>query len=156
MNQLNSLIIEGNVTRSPELREPAEGFKVCTIPLAVNRFYRNSKGEGVNEVSYFNVETFGKMAEVCMKNCDKGRGLRVVGRLKQNRWKSSDGKSNSKISIIAEHIEFKKRVSKTEESDADLTAIAAANDASVESENALENEMNLYDQQEQLEEEAVF
>lgn len=156
MNQLNSLIIEGNVTRSPELREPAEGFKVCTVPLAVNRFYRNAKGEGVNEVSYFTVETYGKMAEICMKNCDKGRGLRVVGRLKQNKWKSADGKTNSRITIIAEHIEFKKRVSKTEDSGTELTAIAEANNAAVESENELENEMSLYEKQEQFEEAAVF
>ena len=72
MNQLNSVIIEGNITRTPELREPKDGFKVCTIPIAVNRFYRNSKGDGMNEVSYFNVETYGKMAEVCMEKCNKG------------------------------------------------------------------------------------
>ena len=95
MNQLNSLIIEGNVTRVPELREPSKGFKVCTIPLAVNRFYKNRNGEGVNEVSYFNVETYDKMAEICMEKCEKGRGLRVVGRLKQDRWKTNDGKSSS-------------------------------------------------------------
>ena len=105
MNQLNSLIIEGNVTKEPELKETPNGFKVCVVPVAVNRFYKNSKGEGVNEVSYFNVETFGKMAETCAKNCEKGRGLRVVGRLKQSRWQTEDGKTTSRVSIIAEHVE---------------------------------------------------
>ena len=96
MNQLNSLIIEGNVVRTPELKEPKDGFKVCTIPLAVNRFYRNAKGDGVNEVSFFDVETFGKMAEICYKKCGKGRGLRVVGRLRQARWVKSDGHNTRK------------------------------------------------------------
>lgn len=155
MNQLNSLIIEGNVTRDPELREPSPDFKVCTIPLAVNRFYKNNKGEGVNEVSYFDIETYGKMAEVCMKNCDKGRGLRVVGRLKQNRWKTNEGKSASRISIIAEHIEFKKRISKTE-SEEDLKAIADANEASIESELAMEAQENSIYKEEQIEESTVF
>ncbi len=110
MNQLNSLIIEGNVTREPEFKETANGHKICNIPVAVNRFYKNTDGEGVNEVSFFNIETFGKMAESCQKNCDKGRGIRVVGRLKQSRWTNSEGKTASRISIIAEHVEFKKRL----------------------------------------------
>ena len=109
MNQLNSLIIEGNVTRDPEYKETANGHKICNIPVAVNRFYKNADGEGVNEVSFFNIETFGKMAESCQKNCEKGRGIRVVGRLKQSRWTNSEGKTASRISIIAEHVEFKKR-----------------------------------------------
>lgn len=137
MNQLNSLIIEGNVVRTPELKEPKDGFKVCTIPLAVNRFYRNAKGDGVNEVSFFDVETFGKMAEICYKKCGKGRGLRVVGRLRQARWVKSDGHNTSKISIIAEHIEFKKKVVKQESSEdmqgiADATRAAAAQDVNIE------------------------
>ena len=37
MNQLNSLIIEGNVTRDPEFKETANGHKICNIPVAVNR-----------------------------------------------------------------------------------------------------------------------
>lgn len=110
MNQLNSLIIEGNVTRDPEYKETANGHKICNIPVAVNRFYKNADGEGVNEVSFFNIETFGKMAESCQKNCEKGRGIRVVGRLKQSRWTNSEGKTASRISIIAEHVEFKKRL----------------------------------------------
>ena len=137
MNQLNSLIIEGNVVRTPELKEPKDGFKVCTIPLAVNRFYRNAKGDGVNEVSFFDVETFGKMAEICYKKCGKGRGLRVVGRLRQARWVKSDGHNTSKISIIAEHIEIKKKVIKQEPSEemqgiADATRAAASQDVNIE------------------------
>lgn len=138
MNQLNSLIIEGNVVRVPELREPKDGFKVCTIPLAVNRFYRNAKGDGVNEVSFFDVETFGKMAEICYKKCGKGRGLRVVGRLRQARWVKSDGHNTSKISIIAEHIEFKKKVVKQESSE-DMQGIADATRAAAEQDVNIEN-----------------
>ncbi len=126
MNQLNSLIIEGNVVRAPELREPKAGFKVCAIQLAVNRFYRNARGEGVNEVSYFTIETYGKMAEICQQKCSKGRGLRIVGRLKQERWVKADGRTTSRVIIIAEHIEFKKLAAKPTSS-ADMQAMAEAN-----------------------------
>ena len=147
MNQLNSLIIEGNVTRAPEFKEPAEGFKVCSIPLAVNRFYKNRNGDGVNEVSYFTVETYGKMAEICMEKCEKGRGLRVVGRLKQDRWVTPEGKKTSRISIIAEHVEFKKLLTKPD-SPEDLKAIAEANQASLDEEIEMETK--------ETEETAVF
>jgi len=107
MNNLNSLIIEGNVVRQGNLVEPADGFKICSFPVAVNRWYKNKSGEGVTEVSYFEVEAYGRMAEVCEKQSTKGRGVRVVGRLKQDRWKDDDGKSHSKIYVVAEHIEYK-------------------------------------------------
>lgn len=131
MNQLNSIIIEGNVTRDAESKETANGHKVCNIPVAVNRFYKNSNGEGVNEVSYFNVETFGRMAEVCEEKCKKGHGIRVVGRLKQSRWQTAEGKTTSRVSIIAEHVEFKKWVTAEKddpsEKNEDLTAMREAN-----------------------------
>lgn len=110
MNQLNSLIIEGNVVKQAELLEPAAGFKVCKFPLAVNRWYKNKDGEGVTEVSFFDVETYGKMAEICAKQACKGRSVRVVGRLKQDRWKDSENKSQSKIYVVAEHLEYKPKM----------------------------------------------
>ena len=112
MNQLNSIILEGNITRDVEYKETPHGHKVCRIPIAVNRFYRGGDGQGIEEVSYFDVEAFGKMAEYCEKHTEKGRGMRVVGRLKQDRWKSADGKANSRISVVAEHIEFKPKIDK--------------------------------------------
>jgi single-strand DNA-binding protein len=129
MNQLNSLILEGNITREPEFRETPHGCKVCKIPLAVNRYYKNNEGVGVEEVSYFNIEAFGKIAEYCQTHSEKGRGMRVVGRLKQDRWKTADGKNTSSISIIAEHIEFKPLLEKKINSRNELNDVAAATTA---------------------------
>ena len=130
MNQLNSIILEGNITRDVVFKETPHGCKVCTIPIAVNRWYKSDDGKGIEEVSYFDVEAFGKMAEYCERRVTKGRGLRVVGRLKQSRWKGADGKNASRITIIAEHIEFKPHVGK--KSDAELAGIAEATAASAE------------------------
>ncbi|MDE5898521.1 MAG: single-stranded DNA-binding protein [Treponemataceae bacterium] len=142
MNQLNSLIIEGNVVRAPERRTTPRGFNVCTVPVAVNRFYKDTDGKGVSEVSFFEVEAFGKTAELCADNCEKGRGVRIVGRLRQNRWTDKDGKGRSRVTIIAEHVEFKKNITKPEPQE-DLSAIAEANRASVEEEVAMEQDMEL-------------
>ena len=107
MNQLNSIIIEGNVVRDAVLLEPSEGFKVCKLSIAVNRFYKNKNDQAAEEVSFFDVECFGKSAEYCQKKAIKGRGVRVVGRLKQDSWKDNSGKSQSRVFVIAEHIEYK-------------------------------------------------
>lgn len=107
MNQLNSIILEGNLVKDADLLEPVNGFKVCKFSIGVNRFYKNKKDVGVNEVSYFEVETYGKSADYCVKKATKGRGVRVVGRLKQEVWKDEAEKTHSRIIVIAEHIEFK-------------------------------------------------
>ncbi len=107
MNQLNSVILEGNLVKDPVFSEPAEGFKVCKFSIGVNKFYKNRNDESVQEVSFFDVESFGKLAESCQKAATKGRGVRVVGRLKQDTWKDSSGKMQSKVFVIAEHIEYK-------------------------------------------------
>ncbi len=106
MNSLNSILIEGNLTRDPEIRKTPKGTSVCTFSVASNRFYRQEE-ETQKEVSFFTVETWAGLAEICMEHLNKGRGVRVVGRLKQDRWVDPEGKNHDKIKIIAEHVEFK-------------------------------------------------
>ncbi|EID84219.1 single stranded DNA-binding protein (ssb) [Treponema sp. JC4] len=115
MNQLNSLIIEGNIVRTPEIKETANKSKLATFSMAVNRYYKKSDGTFEQEVSYFDVEAWGNLVESVEKNASKGCGCRVVGRLKQDRWKDGNGKLFSKVSIVAEHIEFMKNATSSEE-----------------------------------------
>jgi single-strand DNA-binding protein len=106
MNSLNSILIEGNLVRDPTYKETAKGTPVCTFSIASNRFYKS--GDNVEkEVSFFDVETWAKLAEQCYNLGHKGRGVRVVGRLKQDRWTDGDGKARSKVAIVAEHVEFR-------------------------------------------------
>jgi single-strand DNA-binding protein len=106
MNNLNSILVEGNLVKDPELRETPKGTSVCTFSVASNRFYKQNDAME-KEVSFFDVETWSNLAETCGKNLHKGRGVRVVGRLKQDRWTGTDGKPFSKVKIVAEHVEFK-------------------------------------------------
>lgn len=109
MNSLNSILIEGNVVRDPVLRETPRGTAVCTFSVASNRFYKQDE-DYEQETSFFEVETWAKLASVCGTNLSKGRGVRIVGRLKQDRWTGSDGKNYSKIKVVAEHVEFKAKL----------------------------------------------
>jgi single-strand DNA-binding protein len=106
MNNLNSILIEGNMVRDPLFRSTPKGTPVCTFSLASNRFFKQDSGLE-KEVSFFEVETWAKLAERCYNNGRKGRGVRVVGRLKQDRWNGIDGKQRSRITIVAEHVEFR-------------------------------------------------
>jgi single-strand DNA-binding protein len=52
------------------------------------------------------------LAEVCGEYLKKGRGVRIVGRLAQDRWTDPEGKPRSKVYIVAEHVEFKPQFNK--------------------------------------------
>lgn len=106
MHNLNSLIIEGNVVRDPVVKATPKGTTLCMFSIASNRFFKQ-EDQTTQETSFFDVETWARLAELCGENCTKGRGVRVVGRLKQDRWVGTDGKHYSKIKVVAEHIEFK-------------------------------------------------
>ena len=124
MNNLNSILIEGNLVRDPLFRSTAKGTPLCTFSLASNRFYKQDS-QLEKEVSFFDVETWSKLAENCYNFGHKGRGVRVVGRLKQDRWTGSDGKAHSRVTIVAEHVEFRPEFKKGE-------AKAAAGEAETE------------------------
>jgi len=106
MNNLNSVLIEGRLVRDAQFRTTPKGTSLCTFSLASNRFYKQDSGME-REVSYFDIETWGKLADNCKTLGTKGRAVRVVGRLKQSRWTGADGKLATRVLIVAEHIEFR-------------------------------------------------
>jgi len=124
MNNLNSILIEGNLVRDPLYRATPRGTPLCTFSLASNRYFKQDS-QFEKEVSFFDVETWSKLAENCYNQGHKGRGVRVVGRLKQDRWTGSDGKPHSKVTIVAEHVEFRPEFKK----DAEKTPKDIAGDA---------------------------
>jgi single-strand DNA-binding protein len=120
MNNLNSILIEGNLVRDPLFRSTPKGTPLCTFRLASNRYLKKDSGYE-QEVSFFDVETWSRLAENCYNLGHKGRGVRVVGRLKESRWPGSDGKSHSRVMIVAEHVEFRPEFRKDGEASAGRT-----------------------------------
>ena len=105
MNQLNSVLVEGNLVADPEFSETARGISLCTFAIASERFTKRDE-EYEKEVSFFEIVTWGRMADACITSLTKGRGVRVVGRLTQDRWEA-DGAKHSRVKIVAEHVEFR-------------------------------------------------
>lgn len=106
MNSLNSIMVEGNLVRDPELRFTSKGTPIAAFSIASNRWY-GYEGELRKETSFFDVEAWARTAERVAENCLKGRGVRIVGRLKQDRWVTTEGESRSKVKVVAEHVEIK-------------------------------------------------
>jgi single-strand DNA-binding protein len=117
MNSLNSILIEGNLVRDLDFRETPNGTPICTFAIASNRYFRREE-QMEKEVSFFDVQTWSKLAERCKDFGQKGRGVRVVGRLKQDRWNDSAGQSRSKVIIVAEHVEWRTETKKAEQTEA--------------------------------------
>ncbi len=122
---LNSVNIMGNLTRDPELKNTPSGKSVCSLSIANNRVYTKNS-EKVTEVSYFDVEVWGPVAENCAKYLKKGSGIIVEGRLKQDRWEK-DGKTQSRVRISANSVHFMPR--KSEDSGGRHDAKSDANSA---------------------------
>jgi single-strand DNA-binding protein len=117
MNHLNSILIEGSLVRDPLFRTTAKGTALCTFAIATNRFYKQ-EGNLEKETNFFEIESWTKTAEKMKAQGRKGRGVRVVGRLKQSRWTDTEGKVKSRTYIIAEHIEFRPDMRRDEHEDA--------------------------------------
>lgn len=118
MNSLNSILLEGNLVRDPENKTLPSGTQVCNFAVASDRFFKQNDVLE-KEVSYFDVEAWARLGQSCAENLKKGRGVRVVGRLKQDRWTDTEGKAKSKVKIVAEHVEFKPAFNKAPEAEKD-------------------------------------
>lgn len=103
-NKLNSLILEGVVSGEPLLNETST-TSVLNFTIEHTRYYKNKEGEDVTETFQIKVVAFGRMCDIPVK---EGSGVRIVGRLKQNKWTDSEGASHSEVQIVAEHIEIEK------------------------------------------------
>ncbi len=106
MNNLNSILVEGNLTHDPDVNVTGNGTSVCNFSVATNRFYRNKEKEVVQETLFLAVESWGNLAETCGTYLSKGKKVRVVGRLKQNRWKNEEGEDKERYVVVAEHVDF--------------------------------------------------
>jgi len=107
MSSVNKVILIGNLTRDPELRYTPKGMAIAKVGLAVNRKWKNESGEAKDEVTFIDVDVFGKTAENINKWFAKGNPIMVIGRLKYDQWEDKNGSGKrSKLSIFVEQFQF--------------------------------------------------
>ena len=109
MNQLNSLILEGELQK----KEPFGDGIVITI--SSSRVSKDAEDKIVTSVSAFECECYGSLADFVNK-IEVGRGIRLVGHLKQ-KFFEEDGKQKSKVVVICEHLEVRLHSKKEKKAD---------------------------------------
>ncbi len=107
MASFNKVILMGNLTRDPEMRYTPKGTAVARLGMAVNRKYTTESGEAKEEVTFVDVDAWGKQAEVIAQYCRKGKALLVEGRLKLDQWDDkATGQKRSRLGVVLESFQF--------------------------------------------------
>jgi single-strand DNA-binding protein len=107
MANFNKVILAGNLTRDPELKYTSKGTAVTGFGLAINRKWKSETGETKEEVTFVDVEAFGRQAEVISQYFKKGRPLLMEGRLKFDQWEDKNThQKQSKLRVVLETFSF--------------------------------------------------
>ena len=103
----NKVILMGNLTKDPELRQTQGGVSVCRFSIALNENYTAKDGTRRENPCFVEVDTFGKSAETIAKFFAKGRPILVEGRLRQDTWDDKQtGQKRSKLLVALERFSF--------------------------------------------------
>src|SRR5436309_13149045 len=107
MASFNKVILAGNLTRDPELRYTPKGTAVTRFGLAINRNWTSETGEKKEEVTFVDVDAFGRQAEVIAQYMRKGRPFLVEGRLKLDQWEDKNThQKRSRLGVVLESFSF--------------------------------------------------
>lgn len=107
MANFNKVFLMGNLTRDPEVRYTPKGTAIATIGLAVNRVWTTEGGEKKEEVTFVDVDVWGRQAETIGQYMSKGRPIFIEGRLKLDSWDDKEtGQKRSKMKVVCESFQF--------------------------------------------------
>ena len=101
----NQVILMGNLTRDPELRQTPNGQNVCSFSLALNRSFKGGDGEWKEATDYIDIVAWGPLGERVAQYLTKGRPCLVNGRLQSSSWEK-DGQKRSKVEVVAQDVTF--------------------------------------------------
>jgi single-strand DNA-binding protein len=98
---LNKVMIIGNLGNEPEMRYTPSGRPVTTFRVATSRSWNTADGERHTDTEWFNVVTWGNLAEICKQYLTKGQQVYIEGRLQTRRWDDKEGVKHSTVEIVA-------------------------------------------------------
>jgi len=101
----NQVVLMGNLTRDPELRQTPNGQNVCSFSLALNRSYKSADGNWQEATDYIDIVAWGPLGERVAQYLSKGRPCLVHGRLQSRSWEQ-DGQKRSKVEVVAQDVTF--------------------------------------------------
>lgn len=102
MRSVNKVILIGNLTRDPELRQTPNGQNIVGFGIATNRAWVTSTGEKKASAEFHECIAWAKLAEICSKYLKKGKLVYLEGYLKTRSWESEEGIKKFKTEIVVE------------------------------------------------------
>ncbi len=98
---LNKVMVIGHLGADPEMRYTPSGRAVTTFRLASSRSWKTPEGERRSETEWFNIVSWGNLAEICNRYLNKGKQVYIEGRLHTRHWDDSDGNKRSTVEVVA-------------------------------------------------------
>ena len=103
---INRVVLTGNLTRDPELRNTPSGTPVCSLRIASNTRRKDGSGNWVDKPNYFDVTVWGAQGENCAQYLSRGRPVAIDGRLEWREWDDQNGNKRQAVDIIADSVQF--------------------------------------------------
>lgn len=116
MRTINKVILIGNITRDPLVKDTENGKKIAMFTLATNRYYKTADGEQKSEAEFHNCVAWGALAEKAAQFLTKGKLIYVEGRLKTRIIEKEEGERVYKTEIVAGNIIFLNKKGEFEDS----------------------------------------
>jgi single-strand DNA-binding protein len=104
MKSVNKVILLGNLTRDPEMRQTENKKPVCSFGLATNRSWTSYDGEKHDETDFHRIVAWDKLAETCHQFLRKDRKLYLEGRLQTRPYTGQDGIEKYTTEIVLEEL----------------------------------------------------
>ncbi len=103
--ELNSVVIAGNLIGKPSYRYTSKGIAVSNFSIAVRRTFRDKSGNSKESICLVGIVAWHKLADICVKNLDKGSTVLIEGEL-QSRNMVTDDKKLRIVEVKARQIQF--------------------------------------------------
>jgi single-strand DNA-binding protein len=103
---INRVVLTGNLTTEPELRNLPSGMSVCKLRVACNTRRKGASGDWEDKPNYFDVTVWGAQGENCARYLSKGRPVAIDGRLEWREWETKEGGKRQAVDIIADSVQF--------------------------------------------------
>lgn len=102
MRSINKVIIIGNVTRDPEMRQTPNGQNVVTFGLATNREWITRDGRKQTSAEFHDLVAWAKLAEICHQYLKKGKLVYIEGYLKTRSWDTPEGLKKFRTEVVVQ------------------------------------------------------
>ena len=106
MASFNKVILIGNLTADPELKQTPNGLSVCRFTLAINRRYGRSGEQGQQTADFITIVAWRQTAEFVSRYFKKGRPILVCGQIQSRSWNDANGQKRYSTEVVAEEVSF--------------------------------------------------